>query len=196
MKTARRFATALVAFVALGTAGCSDSTAPQEVQLGEQESMEIFGALLIAMSNGLSTSVSPTAAGLLLARDTEPINATVACQQGGSIVLNGSMTDNTDANGTGTLKLNLTQTPRQCKVSTSRGSYTVDGDPNLAIMYDFNFRNGQPYGDAVMTMKGAYRFAGSATGRCTMDLTYKLSMSTGQGNVRGSACGNPVNQSY
>src|SRR5690606_1753254 len=67
---------------------------------------------------------------------TQEISVAAPCELGGSIGLEGTITDEVDDQGTGTFSMDLRETPNDCVVSTTEGQFTINGDPNLRITVD------------------------------------------------------------
>jgi hypothetical protein len=188
---------AVIVALALPAVACSDSSGP-EGALRNQDAMEIFAELMFAVSMatmGSELGFGEQAASAALS-GSGPFSSTVACDGGGSITVSGSSSDNINNSGTGTLTGSYTQTPNNCVVGISRGNVVVSGDPNLTGSWSASYSNGNPVGNMTYSWQGAYRYNGAVSGRCSMNITSSINMSTYSGSVSGTMCGQTINQSY
>jgi hypothetical protein len=203
MRTTTRSIPVLLLATLLGAGACSDSTGPDGGggAIRQQEALAIFGELMAAISLAMAgggAAAGDVAPGVVPAATVNPtsISQSAACSGGGTITITGTVSDNINDSGTGTTTFNWRQKPTGCRVTTPSGQYTVDGDPDLSGDFKMSFSNWSPVGETTYTMKGGYRFAGSADGRCAVDVTYSLNTSTYQGRIRGSMCGISLDQQF
>jgi hypothetical protein len=204
MRTTTRSIPVLLLATLLGAGACSDSTGPDGggAAIRQQEALAIFGELMaaisLAMAGGGGAATGDGAPGVVPSATVNPtsISQSAACSGGGTITITGTVNDNINDSGTGTTTFNWRQKPTGCRVTTASGQYTVDGDPDLSGDFKMSFSNWSPVGETTYTMKGGYRYAGSADGRCAVDVSYSMNTSTYQGRIRGSMCGISLDQQF
>jgi hypothetical protein len=205
---------ALALSVVLGSCG-GDSTGSSDTSLDQALSMELLGYLfgitwVFLPDAQLSTMPAPAAStgaawapmsnlavvSLMLARDTYTFDETSSCPRGGNIRMQGTIVDDTNAQGTGPVSLQFTQTPNGCRVDTDeRGIFEMNGNPNLGFSFSANFIDDEP-AEEFLTAKytGGFRWNGDGrTGSCSMDLTFRISWLSDAVTVTGTLCGNSVN---
>lgn len=191
MKSFRR--RSAVAVLAVFAMACSDSTGPKS-SLDQTVAMEVYAELTAAIGEALAGAsfgrpeVSMGDSRIASAMDS--FEETVPCEQGGSITVSGTYTNNTSQNGTGTISGSFTESFSNCQLVISKGPVTVQGDPNLKgtvseQLSSWNLVNG------TMEMTGAFRVSGAASGRCAIDLSVQYG-SSGPGLPSGSICGQSI----
>lgn len=182
----------LVATVA--AAGCGDSTGPSD--LGPEASMEIATTLMFEIIDlgfsvgfGGDDATSNPAGPDDLAANTTNFSETAPCDLGGTIAVQGSVTDNISQQGSGTLAFNLRQRPNGCVIGTSQGHFTVNGDPELTVTANMAVSQWSPT-TFVMTFGGGFQWnGGGGSGRCAMNLTYDFDYTTMAFSASGHVCG-------
>lgn len=121
---------------------------------------------------------------------TLPINA--ACPLGGSITGSGTISENLDANGTGTEAAMITYAPQGCVVSAGSRNVTVNGAPAITMAINVPLVAGQPASTATVQVGGGFSWAG---GTCRLNYTVSVTPN-GTGTISGTACGQDVSGSY
>lgn len=196
MGTAGRI-TAFLMVASLVVAGCGGDGLTEVVDddLTPQESLEIFGELMEAIFAGVGSTASARLPDGLAAA-TQTFTTTSSCPLGGAVSQTITVTDNLNDNGTGTITYSAVQTPNDCSVETSSGTYEVNGAPNLTWGGSIQFTDGEPSDDFTWTLTGGYDFTGTKNGVCQVDLTYEFNIQTGSGTMTGTMCGNQFNQTF
>jgi hypothetical protein len=198
---------ALGAALALLLAGCGDdATGPGAAgPLTSEEAEVVASALFDEVLDALSTALG----GFGLSRDggpqlsragPPPLTATETftmpiderCALGGRIVGSMTITDNTDAFGTGPVTGTLTVNPQRCVVSTGKRSITVDGNPALNYTFGMSFVRDVQSTDFVFRGTGGIRWAQES---CPINYTVRITPS-GSGSLSGTVCGRPVEQRF
>ncbi len=175
---------------------CSDSVDAEEATIDQAASMEIFTELnsqvmLIAFSSIYQKNGGEAISELNEAtlNDTV-INETASCEGGGTITVTGTVTSNAFQNGTGTFGYDLRQIPQDCRISTTKGTFSVDGNPDLRITTNINYEEWEPVGLFEFSYRGGYTWDGpGGSGGCDMNLTYGFNYSTQQVSMKGHMCG-------
>ena len=121
------------------------------------------------------------------------INQSVPCEQG-TISINGSVDGSIDTETfLGTITMDFVWNFNECMVSTETTSFTVNGDPNIALEADFVF--GENEFTTSGTEKGGFSFTVSdgRSGSCAIDLAFNTSVNTEtnaiSSTVSGTVCG-------
>lgn len=206
MNAQRNAGLAVIVAGAIAAPGCSDSTGPSG--LSQQASMEIattlmleiidigFSALDGAFDGGVGPVVAADARGALADVITTTISESVPCEAGGTIVLEGTHTSDFDDVGTGSVAFNLAQRPINCVMSTSSGTFTVNGSPALTVEGMLSTSNWN-LGIFTMAYGGGFSWNGpGGSGSCNMDLTYNFNYATYVFSGSGHICGHNVTYSY
>jgi hypothetical protein len=188
--------TALALGLSLGA--CGDSSGPSEPALNQATSMELLGYLFsIAFSFGMGADAAGLIDGLppALSADTYSFDETTSCPRGGNIRLEGTITDNTNAQGTGSVALQFKQTPAGCRVETQEnGVFEMNGNPSIGLAMSSNFVNHEPSGEMTFQYTGGFRWAGQGqSGSCDMNVTYRFNYQTQTVRVNGTMCGHNMN---
>jgi len=191
---------------ALAGAGCGskDATAPYSgVRLSEAATLEIAYVLMaemFAIDFGVNGG-APPGEGMSAARvrlfnvqPTQAISVTAPCELGGSIRLEGTITDEVDDQGTGRFSMDLRETPNDCAVSTTEGQFTINGDPNLRITVDLTAPADVELSDIAMSIGGGFRWSGQpGSGSCSVDVTFVIKLAEPEAStVSGKVCGYDV----
>lgn len=132
---------------------------------------------------------------------SENFDETVPCQGGGNVRLTGTITSDTNNDGTGTLSLDVTQVHNGCAATASSdgSTWTFDGAPSLQVSFDWVLTETTISFSGSQSGNIAYA-SGDLSGTCAMSLSYDFDIgSTGQsisGNVQGSVCGVNVSDNF
>ena len=181
-----RFVTFLLLAPLLLTA-CSDSVDADEATIDQATSMEIFSELNTQVITVAFSSIYQKNAAPL---DDIVVDQTAACDGGGSITVTGTVTSTAFEDGTGTFGYDLRQKPQACSISTTKGVFRVDGDPDLRITTNIKYDNWEPVGRYEFTYAGGYRWSGApGSGGCQVNMRYGYNYTTGQMIMKGSMCG-------
>jgi hypothetical protein len=191
----------MVLVAAVAAAGCGDSTGPGD--LGPEASMEIATTLMFeiialgfSVGPGVDPAASTTAGPDGLAASTTSFSETAPCDMGGTILVQGSITDNLSQQGSGTLAYDLRQRPNGCVIGTSQGPFTVNGDPELTVTANMAVSQWSPT-TFVMTFGGGFQWnGGGGSGRCAMNLTYDFDYTTMAFSASGHVCGHRMDFSH
>jgi hypothetical protein len=199
--------------LALTLGGCGrDSTGPRDSSLDQALSLELLDYLFdlawafipaadfsaLADRNapaGPSAAPLSRAAAVLLAGDTFTFDQTASCPRGGNVRVQGTIVDNTNAQGTGAVSLQFTQTPNACRVDTEQnGVFEMNGNPHLGFSMSANFVDDEPAEEFLTAQyTGGFRWSGGGrSGSCSLDLTFRIGWLTEVVTVTGSLCGNTV----
>ncbi len=171
---------------------CSDSVDANEGAIDQAVSMEIFSQLNTQiMTIAFSTAATKTASTL----DDIVIDRTVDCDGGGSVTVTGTITSqNFDENGTGTFGYDLRQKPSGCRITTSQGPFSVDGDPDIRVSAAVDYDEWVPQGVFEFGYKGGYKWSGpDGSGGCRIDLDYAFNYTTQKMSMKGRMCGYDFN---
>lgn len=201
MRFPSRLRTPTAAVVAVLAAACSSSTEPGTKSLSSTEAQAVMGALftqVFSASSAIFSSRTPTnvAGGVLasrapLAATTSTYTGTAACPLGGTISLTYADTYSVDANGTGSMVVDYSYTPRGCVVSVGNRNVTVNGAPTLAMHLSANFVAGSIVGDMSIRETGGFSWSG---GNCAVDYTATYN-ANGSYRSSGTVCGQDVSSS-
>jgi hypothetical protein len=193
-----RVRAAVAATAIFGLTACGDSSGPGSTgDISQAAAMEIATELLMFMFM-VDFNVAEGAAAYGIAADrpafsvTETFDETVPCNQSGTMRINGSYTDNVNASGTGSVSVDLRQTPNNCGVQTSQGLFNVNGNPNIRWTTSFNLSNWEPVGNLVFKMTGGFNYTGAGSGSCAIDVTYTINYNTNAFNASGRMCGHNI----
>ena len=184
-------------------ASCGGDGGPTEIEnnISEAEAMAVFAEVLSAVFTvGFSTGSSVADGQAGAASDEIIIDATAACDGGGTIAVSGRFAFDIDGQGSGSGSYDLTETPSDCSVTTGTGvTYRVNGDPNIHMAGSYSYSQGAPQGTFDMSFSGGLNWTatnGGASGSCRMDLVYAFDWGTSHGSVTGTICGYEINQQY
>jgi len=190
-----RRASRLLTFLTLSTVAftaCSDSGGSTGDALEQAEASAIF-AQLFAMGFG-AVDQAPSAwmasGGPQQAPFSETISATASCPAGGSVSISGSVSGDIDeSTGNGTVTLSMTESISGCKISHDGVTFTVDGDPNIAIDSDVTVSGGGETLSGMFEMSGGFTYTASdgRAGGCGIDVSVNLSTYSASGSVCGQS---------
>ena len=166
---------------------CSDSVDADDATIDQATSMEIFSELNTQVITVAFSSIYQKNAAPL---DDIVVDQTAACDGGGTITVTGTVTSTAFQDGTGTFGYDLRQKPQECRISTSKGVFRVDGDPDLRITTNIKYEDWEPVGQYEFTYAGGYRWSGApGSGGCQVNMRYGYNYTTGQMIMKGSMCG-------
>jgi hypothetical protein len=96
-----------------------------------------------------------------------------------------------------TLRFDVTLTHRACAIqATPATTIEVTGAPNITVQLEFIIADGVPADPITGTTRGAFTWrSANGGGECEVDLTETFSPSTGKGRVRGTICGETIDES-
>lgn len=196
-----RFAIATAALFTLSACGDDNPTDVNTGDLGEEASMEIAMELMGQMAG---IGYAPSEFGDAPARSfsivpgepafAETIEFTGDCAEGGTMEITGTVDDNVDADGNGSVSVDIRQRPMDCGVQTSEGLFIVSGDPDLRFTADMTFENEEPVGNVSFALNGGFSWTGGAgEGRCSMNMSMSFNFQDESAvSVSGSVCGHPL----
>lgn len=191
---------ALLAGLALFTAGCSDSTGTDGDALSPAEAAFLADEFTVTALDGLSSALSRAPAAAALASPPITFTRTVSysrdCQGGGTVSVTGSMTGTLDSETrSGTVSVANTMIITDCVKSRGDLTFTLNTDPSLDLSGEITIENGQRSGGTFAKI-GAFRWEASdgRSGRCAIDLSITWA-ADGSRSVTGTVCGRAVNRS-
>lgn len=205
MKLGTSTSAAVALLTGFAVSGCaSDSTGPSggiepavalqiHSVLFTEVMLAAFGALSeLPLAPGQSASAQGTDGPLLQAFET--IEATAACELGGTVHVQGVITDFVNDNGNGSVALTLQQTPQGCVVATSGfGSYTISGQPSLTIDADIAFANSGQSFTGSFAYGGGYAWSGGGeSGTCSLDYSMNFAFPSQAVSLTGMMCGHSL----
>jgi hypothetical protein len=188
-------------------AGCSDgATSPDAAgPLTPDEAEVVATALFDEVLDALSTALgrlglsreaalqsSRTGPPPLTATETFTMTVDERCDLGGRITGSMTITDNTDAFGTGLVSGTLSLNPQRCVVSTGKRSISVDGNPALTYTFGMSFVRDVQSTDFVFRGTGGIRWGQES---CTINYTVRITPS-GSGSITGTVCDRPVEERF
>lgn len=185
----------------LPLAVCGDSATEPEEQMTEEQ-FEAFIEVLVVLSEldvgGVGTSVEAAlAAAPAPVPETFPVDASVACPEGGSVHVAGTVTVDDE---TGFLGVSATETHQGCRATAPSSGmlFELNGAPNLAVDAEIHVSETQVTFQA--SQNGAIQWqTGGSSGTCTIDLDIDI-LFTGdleaepEITVEGTVCGQTVDQ--
>jgi hypothetical protein len=177
-------------------AGCSDSTAPDPIQLTEAQAEDLMAALAtIGSPTGLSQRMARYRQGDNTALITITVDEQAPCPDGGTYRVQGTLSGN-DAGTEATIS--TTQSYANCKATSDNDVlWTFNGAPNIQTSVTMTSNPTTGAFSLTGTQQGAIDAASTlGTGRCAIDLTYSFTgneqTETGTISVSGSVCGRNV----
>jgi len=185
----RRAAAVCTAGAVIGC-GSDSTTGPKQDTLSQAEVQQLAGNLFAEVSKALSAldAIAPSAASRAVAvTPTQTFSS--QCTNGGSMSGSFSYTDNTNAQGTGSLNGTINVTPQACKVST--GTRMIDVGGSINFTFTMNFTQFQQTGNFTFHGGGAFTWSG---GSCPMDYNIAITPQ-GTETISGTICGQNVNAS-
>jgi hypothetical protein len=194
-KAAKLFA--LGAGLALFVTACGDD-GPTGTNSGDpltaQEALDVYAQLNTAIATALGGAVPGPAASPGAAMDPIP-TVSADCPYGGSVTVSGDVNaDNFGENG-GSIDFSLTEEINGCGVLSGGTTFTVDGDPYIAMSGDINVTiDGMSYDiSGTYDLDGGFSYTADdgRSGSCAMD----VSVNYGTLSVSGSVCGQSVSGS-
>lgn len=181
----------------LSACGGGDATSPSAPALTAQEARAVAVAIFDEIDRALGDSVGVSATRLAVAPQagatrslafmptfTSPVNS--SCQRGGTLSGTLTFTDNTDAQGTGTITEALAITPHGCVVPTGTRNIAVNGQINLEL--NATLVNAEPTSELVMRTTGKLTWDG---GSCDLDYSLHFTVQ-GAVTLTGTVCGQSV----
>lgn len=188
---------ALALALAFGLLACSDDgPAASGDQLSPEEAEVMLEALVEAGGFGLGAvgfTGSPPAG---VAASTQfDISETMSCPEGGSIDVEGSISVDEAQES---LQWTLTQTHRNCQVSSSSdgSAWLFDGSPSVVSSFNMTFS------ETAFSMQGSEEGgiaweSGGRSGTCPISVSYDFSgtENTLTGTISGTVCGNDISLS-
>src|SRR5207244_439983 len=129
--------------------GCNaDTSTSVQGDISVADAQTISAALSAAM---LSSFATP---GALHISADGTVTFTQSCPGGGTVAGTGKLTQNVNAQGTGTVGYNLTVTPSSCVVKSATTSFTVNGSPNVTFDAGLNLQNMMTCGEMTSNPDG------------------------------------------
>jgi len=183
-----RRAAAICTAGALIGCGSDSTTGPKQDTLTQSEVQQLAGNLFAEVSKALSTldAIAPSAASRSVAvTPTQTFSS--PCTNGGSMSGSFNYTDNTNAQGTGSLTGTITVNPQACKIST--GTRMIDVGGSINFTFTMNFVQFAQSGNFTFHGGGAFTWSG---GNCPMDYNVTITPQGGE-TVSGTICGQTVN---
>ncbi|HEY8176024.1 MAG TPA: hypothetical protein VIF32_10045 [Gemmatimonadaceae bacterium] len=194
----------LAVALAIATTGCGEgSTAPIGSKLTHEEivalarefqgqTLQLSGDTLV-QANGVAA-----AAGVPVTVDVA-LDTTLQCEGGQGTVRFTARVHGTidEERRNATLRFDVTLTHRACAIQAASGKMIeVTGAPNITMQLEFVVADGELADPITGTTRGAFTWrSGNERGECALDLTTTLSPSTGEGRVRGTICGETIDES-
>jgi hypothetical protein len=122
-----------------------------------------------------------------------PIDEQLACPSGGTATDRGRITGTLDAKLTGDAALEAAQGFSGCK---PKASLTIDGAPGTTATGTARFVNGQLADPQTVRIAGSVRYASAdRNGTCAVDVAVTFSRAL-HGSASGTACGEPLNETF
>jgi hypothetical protein len=189
-----------MAALSMGAAACGGDdddddggTGPNEgPALSSAEVADAFDALsaIGLFDFGLQPEAFPV--GLAAQSQSQSIDQTQACPNGGNVKLTGSVS----ASQTGSVNADIRQAYNDCKSASSTGRvWTFNGDPNLRIQ--LNTTINQSTGSYSFTggITGGFRYSSNGSaGSCSANIN--ISTNANGGSVTGTMCGQSVSEGF
>ncbi len=198
MKISPRVRSSALALPFAFVLGCGGDgpTGPVNV-LSAAAAADAFDALSAVTTLGFDTGVNlrfdpavrAVPGGMPVASITIPVNDSEPCPLGGNTTVTGSFTfDENVFDGGADIRQNYSN----CRAESSTGrEWTFNGSPNIRTVMTFN---SETFGGSG-TMSGGFRYTSQGeSGRCTISLT--LTFTQTGGSVVGTACGQPMNETF
>lgn len=185
-----RAAAAVFTIGALVGCGSDSATGPKKDTLSQAEAQQLAANFFAEVSKALSalSAIAPSGASRsVAAMPTQTFSS--PCTNGGTIGGSFTYTDNTNAQGTGSLIGAITVTPQACKVST--GTRMIDVGGSINFTFTFNFVQFEQSGNFTFHAGGAFTWSG---GNCPLDYNVTLTPAGGE-TISGIICGQTVNTS-
>lgn len=174
-----------------GLVACSgDSPSEPASQLSQQEVEEVMQAAFeaVAVAMGGSMRVMPGMDRIAAV----PINMTGPCPLGGSVGIDGDITDNVNQHGTGKVQIEMAVSWLDCVVQTSARKLQLKGGYNVDA--EFNYLEWETVGDIRFEMNGNFTWKGSGkTGSCPFQVLFLYDDDAGKVSVNGNSCGRTIN---
>lgn len=198
MLSTPRFRTAALGLPFALVLGCGDGgpTGPLN-ELSPEAALDAFDALTVVSDIGFTgiaegrvgAAVRAVAKGTTPASLTVPVNETEPCPLGGSTNVSGVLTIDDD---TFDGSVDFRQDYANCRAASSTGrEWTFNGSPNVRTQMTFN---GDTFAGSG-TMTGGFTYSSEGeSGRCTVSLT--LTITQNGGSITGTACGQPINETF
>ncbi len=199
----------LLAPAALALAACDGSTEPDGDQMTQNEAdalvQGLYGGSLLTYG-GLLLEGDPTALALVPPGTPLPLDASVACAEGGEVAFSGSATVSLDeARGSLEVELSGTLAPGGCTFTGEGTTFVLDGNPGLAQTGAVVVRLEDLGFSIDIASSGSFSWtSGTRSGSCELDntITSEISMldtailggATPTATVTGSVCGLNVNR--
>lgn len=197
---------AVAAFVLLAFAGCVDDPIQpdQYIPLTEDEArllgLQAFrdamvAALAASPDSAPAAKMTPLRAPVSFSSQD---SATVACAFGGVVKERVTLSGQTDEElGTADFRITVVQTHVDCQTEENGVRMHVDGDPNLALSFDFVLKK-----DGTITLDGALSggiraAVGYRSSTCAVNATFQgIARPDGSSDsqMTGTVCGTPVSQ--
>jgi hypothetical protein len=193
-------ATALAAVTVFAAACDGGATGPGNSSLTRSEALALSHSLF-GVGAGLSGGNAPSAsrgARIQAASGSNTFSfsfdTTEPCPAGGNVGLKGTLAGGFDAVAhAGQVTADVDVAHAACKVPTDQGTFTLNGDPNIAV--GLNAASGASGVTAFhLTENGAFTWdrGDGNSGRCTVDVAADLVAGTQNVALTGTFCGFPV----
>jgi hypothetical protein len=168
--------------------GSDSTTGPKKDTLSQTEVQQVAANIFAEVSKALSTlgALAPSGAARSVAAAAPTQSFSSPCTNGGTIAGNFTYTDNTNAQGTGSLNGNITVAPQACKVST--GTRLIDVGGSITFSFTMNFVQFAQSGNFTFHGGGAFTWSG---GSCPMDYNVTITPQ-GKESISGTICGQTV----
>jgi hypothetical protein len=194
-----RFALAVIAAVSLSLTACrddtTDSTGPNDTgSLSAAEVADAFNALAaIGLFDFGLGGFQPAVLPVGLSAQSQSIDETEACPNGGNVRIRGNATYNQT---TGVASADIRQAYNNCRSASSTGRvWTFNGNPDLRIQ--MNATANQATGQVSLTggITGGFRYSSNgSSGSCSANVTI---VGTANGStVSGTMCGVNINDTF
>jgi hypothetical protein len=200
---------ALAGTVAILGCGGSDTTAP-ETGLNQADLNELANGVDVLASQMLANAAASAFGGSfsLSAIEVTPrttasavnrsLGGTYACPVSGTVIVSGTVTGSYDQAAQDlSVTVTATHTAAACGLSTSRGTVTITGNPNVGVSGTINVVAGKPSGPQSLRHVGSFTWArGTSGGSCSVDVTSTYNPAAGMLTVAGTLCGRSVTYSH
>jgi hypothetical protein len=195
----KRFLTlAAMAALSMGAAACGgdddddSGTGPNEgPALSSAEVADAFDALnAIGLFN---VGFQPAELPVGLSAQSQSINETQSCPNGGNVKVTGSVSVNQSS---GAVNADIRQAYNDCKSASSTGRvWTFNGDPNLRIQLNTSVNQSTGSFSYTGGISGGFRYSSNGSaGSCTANVN--ISANANGGSVTGTMCGQSVNEAF
>lgn len=184
---------ALAVLVAAAACGDNATEVVGDLSQAEAEALaEVVGSTVFASSTGEMPGALGAPARVPVS-GSESVSATVPCELGGTVGVNGNLEYSGDTETVINATFGLTQVHNGCVAESQDGiRFTLDGAPNVTSNVSMTMSENE------LSMEGTYGGAvdwrtGGREGTCSLDVTLSVDMSgmteSGSASMSGTVCG-------